>query len=154
MPEDIYKIARGKAEGVQEAALESFRSFGRSLGNSIANTLSLFDGIVVLGGGITAAWDLFAPLMFEEIDRQYVDLWGNPSPRLSYKVYNLEDEAAYEEFAGGKEKELVVPGSGRKVLYDAYPRTGVGLVPGWGPAKPLPLAPMPLHCSNWMKPDT
>jgi len=125
MPEEIYNIARGKAEGAQDAALESFRSFGRSLGNSIANTLSLFDGIVVLGGGITAAWDLFAPFMFEEIDRPYLDLWGNPSPRLSYKVYNLEDEGLMKKFAGGTEKELVVPGSGRKVLYDGYPRTGV-----------------------------
>jgi len=129
MPKEIYEIAKGRApgEGVQEAARESFNSFGRSLGNSIANTLSLFDGIVVLGGGITAAWDLFAPVMFEEIHRHYVDFKGVSNPRLSYEVFNLEDASLFPEFAGGKGKELVVPGSGRKVIYDAFPRTGVGL---------------------------
>ena len=127
MPRDIYDIARGSAEGLKEAAMESFIQFGRSLGNSIANTLSLFDGIVVLGGGVTAAWDLFAPVMFEEIDRHYSDHKGVSSPRLSYRVYNLENQSLFGEFAGGRGKELVVPGSGRKVTYDAFPRTGVGL---------------------------
>lgn len=127
MPRDIYNIAKGAAEGVKEAAIESFNQFGRSLGSSIANTLSLIDGIVVLGGGITAAWDLFSPGMFKEIDRQYVDFKGIWSPRLSYPVYNLENQSLFGEFAGGIGKELVVPGSGRKVIYDGYPRTGVAL---------------------------
>jgi glucokinase len=127
MPGDIYRIAQGHAEGSRDAALESFREYGRSLGGSVANTLSLFDGIVVLGGGITAAWDLFAPAMFEEINRSYVDFRGAANPRLSYQVYNLEDETVFSDFAGGNVKEVVIPGSGRKVLYDANPRTGVGL---------------------------
>ncbi|MCP4312764.1 MAG: ROK family protein [Bacteroidetes bacterium] len=127
MPGDIYKIAKGDREGNPEAARESFRAFGRSLGGSIANTLSLFDGIVVLGGGITAAWDLFSPAMFEEINRPYVDFHGVPSPRLSYRVYNFEDPGSLKECAGLKGKELEIPGSGRKVTYDADPRTGVGL---------------------------
>jgi len=127
MPGDIYKIAKGSQEGNREAALESFREYGRSLGGSIANTLSLFDGIVVLGGGITAAWDLFAPVMFEEINRTYQDFRGVANPRLSYQVYNLEDETVFSDFAGRKGKEVVIPGSGRTILYDADPRTGVGL---------------------------
>jgi len=127
MPGDIYKIAKGSMKGNPEAAMESFRSYGRSLGGSIANTLSLFDGIVVLGGGITAGWDLFAPEMFEEINRTYVDYRGVSSPRLSYKVYNLEEPTQFSKFTGGKGKELKIPGSGRTVKYDADPRTGVGL---------------------------
>ncbi len=127
MPREVYEIARGEKEGVKEAALQSFISLGRSLGNSIANTLSLFDGIVVLGGGLTAAWDLFASVMFEEINRNYEDFRGIPFPRLSYQVYNLEDQSQLREFAGGEGKELIVPGSNRKVIYDGFPRTGVGL---------------------------
>lgn len=127
MPSDIYHIARGEANGVKEAALESFHRFGRSLGNSIANTLSLFDGIVVLGGGITASWDLFSPPMFQEIGRSYSDFKGLKFPRLSYKVYDLENQDQFGEFAGSWAKELIVPGTGRKVSYDAFPRTGVGL---------------------------
>jgi len=127
MPRDIYEIAKTGGEGVKDAALESFRTYGLSLGNSIANTMSLFDGIVVLGGGVTAAWDLFAPAMFKEIGRNYMDFKGNSNSRLSYRVYNLEDETLFSEFAGKKAKELIIPGSGRRVMYDAFPRTGVGL---------------------------
>jgi glucokinase len=127
MPGDIYRIASGDLEGDRNAALESFRAYGKSLGGSIANTLSLFDGIVVLGGGITAAWDLFSTAMFEEINRSYLDIHGVPVPRLSYRVYNLEDPEALLEFTRIKPKEIEIPGSGRKVVYDADPRTGVGL---------------------------
>ena len=126
MPKDVYDIAKGHSKGAKEAAAASFSQYGRSLGNSIANTLSLFDGIVVLGGGITAAWDLFAPVMFEEIGRQYEDFQGQRSKRLSYRVYNLEDQSLFKEFAKGQVKELEVPGSQRKLHYDALPRTGVG----------------------------
>lgn len=127
MPVDIYKIAKGTRKGNREAALESFRAYGRSLGGSIANTLSLFDGIVVLGGGITAGWDLFAPAVFQEIDRSYMDYAGATSPRLSYKVYNLEEPTLFNEFTEEKGKRLIIPGSGRSLHYDADPSTGVGL---------------------------
>lgn len=127
MPKDIYEIAIGDAEGDSIAAQESFREMGKSLGNSIANVLSIFDGIVVLGGGLTAAWDLFSPVMFEEINRPYSDFKGTLSPRLSYKVYNLEDQSVFSEFATGKVKELSVPGSERRVLYDELQRTGLAL---------------------------
>ena len=126
MPGDIYEIAKGSRKGNREAALESFRAYGRSLGGSVANTLSLFDGIVVLGGGITAGWDLFAPAMFGEINRSYVDYRGVSSPRLSYKVYNLEEPNLFSEFTEWTGKDLKIPGSGRTVQYDADPRTGVG----------------------------
>jgi glucokinase len=126
MPGDIYEIAMGTKEGNRNAAVMAFREFGRGLGNSIANTLALIDGIVVLGGGITAAWDLFVSDMFSEINRNYTDPEGNAFPRLSYRVYNLEDDSLFPEFAEGKIREIKVPGSGRKVVYDELQRTGVG----------------------------
>jgi glucokinase len=127
MPKDIYDIARGDHRGVQEAAVESFRHFGIGLGNAIANIVSLVDGIVVLGGGLTAAWDLFAPSMFSELNRTYKNFRGTASPRLSFKVYNLEDSSVFKEFAAGKIAEITVPGNGRKILYDDMPRTGIGV---------------------------
>ncbi len=127
MPREIYDIARGHMGGNRDAAADSFREFGRGLGNSVANTLALIDGIVVLGGGITAAWELFAPAMFEEINRNYLDPEGIPAPRLSYRVFNLEDDSLFGEFSRGKINEVVVPGSGRRVVYDELPRTGIGL---------------------------
>ncbi len=127
MPGDIYQIAMGKKEGDRGAAMETFSVFGTSLGGSIANTLSLFDGIVVLGGGVSAAWDLFSPSMFKEISRFYVNFRGEAMSRLSYQVFNLEDDKELKEFSSIKSTKIQVPGSGRTVEYDALPRTGVGL---------------------------
>jgi glucokinase len=127
MPKDIYDIAMGKGKGDRSAAIESFRQFGFGLGNAVANIVSLVDGIVVLGGGLTAAWDLFSPFMFCELDRQYRNFRGVLSPRLSFKVYNLEDDLVFREFALGKITEITVPVSGRRIKYDDMPRTGVGV---------------------------
>lgn len=127
MPKEIYEIAHGKRAGNREAAVEAFREFGEGMGYSIANTLSLIDGIVVLGGGITSAWDLFAPHMFEAINRPYRDPAGHPLSRLSYRVYNLEEESVFTEFAQGQIREIEIPGSQRKVVYDDLPRTGIGI---------------------------
>ncbi|MFO7934899.1 MAG: ROK family protein [Bacteroidales bacterium] len=126
MPGEIHDIATGKKEGNAEAAREAFIQFGKGLGNSIANTMALIDGIVVLGGGITAGWDLFAPAMFDEINSGYEDFRGNKLPRLSYRVYNLEDERTFSEFVRGRIREITVPRSSRKISYDDLPRTGVG----------------------------
>lgn len=127
MPRDIYEIAKGEKGGNREAAIVSFTTYGKSLGNSIANAMSLIDALVVVGGGITAGWDLFAPAMFAEMNREYTDFRGNKSSRLSYKVFNLEDEKEFARFAEGEVKEITVPLSGRKMQYDALARNGVGL---------------------------
>ena len=127
MPVDIYKIATGKKAGNQAAAIESFKHFGEALGSSISNISTLIDGIVVLGGGITAAWELFAPAMFEEINRNYENFEGIKSSRLSVKVYNLENENVTKEFALGRIKELNVPRSNRIIKYDDIARIGIGV---------------------------
>jgi len=127
MPVDIANIALGKWDGNREAAVESFIQFGEGLGSSIANILTLIDGIVVIGGGITASWHLFAPAMFREINRKYMSFQGDTFNRLPFKVYNLEDQSVLSEFALGNIKELNVPYSTRKVTYDDIQRVGIGI---------------------------
>ena len=126
MPKNIYNIAKGFKDGSQTAALESFRQFGEALGSSLANILTLIDGIVVIGGGITSAWDLFSPAMFKELNRNYESFNGIKSSRLPFKVYNLEDKTFFNEFAVGRVKKLSVADSKRTVSYDDIPRIGIG----------------------------
>jgi len=127
MPKDIFDIAKGTANGNQAAALKAFEVFGESLGNSIANMITLIDGIFVLGGGLAASWELFAPSMFAEINRQYMDTAGNQYSRVSVKVYNLEDESTFGEFSKGHIQSLTIPSSDRIVEYDNIARVGIGL---------------------------
>jgi len=126
MPVDISGIANGKKEGNQEAAVEAYRVYGENLGSSIADILTFVDGIVVLGGGIVAAWDLFSPAMFRELGRNIYNFKGQVSNRLSYKVYNLEDPSVIDEFAKGNGVNLEIPGTDETVAYDSLARVGVG----------------------------
>lgn len=127
MPKDIYEIAMGLAQGNREAAIRSFQVFGEALGNSVANMITLIDGIVVIGGGLATAWDLFAPAMFKEINRKYFSPSNEELARLSVKVYNLEDTNTFEEFATGTIRSISLPTGKRIVKYDELQRAGVGL---------------------------
>jgi glucokinase len=125
MPRDIYDIATGNREGDRAAATESFRKFGEGLGNAVAGLLTLIDGIVVIGGGIVSAWDLFAPAMFEEIERNYETFDGRVYPRLPFRVFNLENEKDFEEFAKGQVRTIRIPGSEKTMDIDSIPRVGI-----------------------------
>lgn len=127
MPKDIFEIAKGTAHGNQAAALKAFAVFGEGLGNSIANMITLIDGVVVIGGGLAASWELFAPAMFAEINRQYADTAGNLYARVSVKVYDLEDDSTFGEFSKGHIQSLTIPASNRIVQYDNIARVGIGL---------------------------
>lgn len=127
MPEDIYNIAHGKKDGNVEAAYEAFRMYGENLGTSIADIVTFIDGIVVIGGGIVASWDLFSQAMFKELSRGVANFKGEMSPRLSYGVYNLEDETILDEFAKGEAKTLELPGTNQSIEYDSMARVGVGI---------------------------
>lgn len=126
MPVDISGIANGKKTGCREAAVEAYRQYGENLGSSIADILTFVDGIVVLGGGIVAAWDLFSPAMFRELGRNIYNFRGQVSNRLSYKVYNLEDPDIIDEFARGNGVNLPITGTDDTVAFDSLARVGVG----------------------------
>ncbi len=127
MPKDIAQIADGNLPGNRLSAIEAYRQFGEALGSSIANIITLIDGIVVLGGGITAAWDLFAPFMFSEINRKYYHFTGYETNRLSFSVFNLEDKSVFKEFAMGDIQSIRIPGTKKYMKFDKLPRTGVGI---------------------------
>lgn len=127
MPKDISQIAKGFREGNTQAAVHAFSEYGKGLGNSISNILTLIDGIVVLGGGLSASWDLFAPSMFDEINGKFENFKGEKANRLSVKVYNLEDPAVFKQFVQGETKRLTIPGTDKIIEYDSQQRTGIAL---------------------------
>lgn len=127
MPKDIYEIAKGKKEGDVRAANSAFAHYGKALGSSIVNILSLIDGIVVIGGGLSASWDLFSPAMFMEINRQTENFKNEKMNRLSCQVFNLEDSGDFDRFTVGELKTIQIPGTDKIFQYDALQRTGIAL---------------------------
>jgi glucokinase len=126
-PKTIYEIAEGRAPGHRDAAREAFRRMGEVAGDAIAQAITLFDGLVVVGGGIAAAHSQFLPALVDEMNGTYTWPNGERIARLGIRAFNLEDPAQLATFLKGETKEVTVPGSTRTVKFDALQRTGVGI---------------------------
>ena len=126
-PKEIFEIAEGRAPGDRPAAHETFRRVGEIAGDAIAQATTLFDGLVVIGGGIAGAHTQFLPALVDEMNGTYTAPDGEPFRRLVPRAFNLENPAELAVFLKGEPKTVTVPGSGRQVRYDAMARIGVGI---------------------------
>jgi len=126
-PKDIFAIAEGSAQGDRAAAREAFRLLGEVTGDAIAEAVTLLDGLVVIGGGISGAHRQFLPAVVAEMNGSFHAPDGQIFSRLVARAFNLEDAGELAEFLKGEPKELTVPGSGRTVRFDAMLRVGVGI---------------------------
>ena len=125
MPKDVFDIATGAREGNRQAALDAYRVTGRALGDTIANLLTLIDGIVVIGGGITGAKELYMPAVMEELGSDYHPSNTEKLPRLVQRIFNLDEEADRNSFYADYSKELPIPGTDKTIAYDPMPRLAV-----------------------------
>ncbi|MBI9069339.1 MAG: ROK family protein [Salinivirgaceae bacterium] len=117
MPVDIYKIAKGEKHGNREAAKIAFEHFGRGLGDAVANLITLFDGIVVIGGGITGAQEFYMPALFAELQNKFEN-----TNRLVQQVFNYSDVDSKIEFLKSDAKTISIPYSKKTAEYDSKPR--------------------------------
>ena len=126
-PKDIYDIAEGKKEGDAEAAKKAFAEMGEVAGDAMATAVTITDGLIVIGGGITAARKYIMPALFESLRSKIHYLSGVELNRVQMKVYDLDNEAEFAEFARGEQRKLKVYGSDEEVNYDPQKRIGVAI---------------------------
>lgn len=126
-PKVICDIAEGRAEGDKAAAIEAFRRMGEVAGDAISEALTLFDGLVVIGGGIAGAHEVFLPAIVDEMNSTYPAPNGERFRRLIPQVFNLEEPVQLDVFLKGETKELTVPGTSRTIRFDGLQRIGVGI---------------------------
>jgi glucokinase len=126
-PKEIFNFANGSGPGDRQAALRAFEELGEAVGDAMANAITLIDGLVVIGGGLSAAASLFLPRLVDELNGGIENLAGQVISRLELKAFDLEDDASMDAFLEGEAKYISVPGTDRKVPYDPLKRIGVGL---------------------------
>jgi glucokinase len=126
-PKEIFEIGMGRAPGNQAAAREAFRQAGEVLGDVIGQTLTLVDGLVVIGGGLSGSWPLFLPALMAELNGAYTDFDGNKFPRLASASFNLEDPVQLETFLRSDGREITIPNCNERVKYDPLRRVGIGI---------------------------
>ncbi len=124
---EIENVALGKTDGNAEAAKRAFEIFGEVAGDAIATALTLVDGLVVIGGGISKGAGLFMPSLMRELSGSMIHVFGDKVPRLLVRPYDLSDVSQLAEFVEGERRTLDVPKYGGTVEHDALKRTGIGI---------------------------
>ena len=80
---------------------------------------------IVIGGGITAARKYIMPSLLKELRGKMHTITGEELNRVQMKVYDLDNEEEFKEFAKGDQRALKVYGTDRYVAYDPQKRIGV-----------------------------
>ena len=127
-PYDIYKIAMGQHPGNKEAALASWNELATALAEVLANAISLIDGIIVIGGGLSGAWPIFMPKLIEKMNEPFAGLTdGHAFSRMETEAYNLMDAQDMIRFTEKTGRMIKVPFSNQEVWYNPTKRVGVGV---------------------------
>ena len=127
-PYDIYKIAMGELTGDREAALKSWNEMATALADVLANAISLIDGIIVIGGGLSGAWPVFMPTLIKKMNEPFAGLGdGHPFSRMETEAFNLMEPKDMIRFTEKTGKLVKVPFSDQQVWYDPSKRVGVGI---------------------------
>lgn len=126
-PKDIYEIATNQREGNKDAAVESFSRLGHALGDALAAALTLIDGIVVIGGGLSGASDYILPAMFEELNHKFGTYSGDSFNRLQMKVLHLDEKNQLEELLKDDFEKVRVYGTDESVDYMQTKKTAIAV---------------------------
>ncbi|MCC7317164.1 MAG: ROK family protein [Bacteroidales bacterium] len=128
-PFGIYEIAMGRKDGNKKAALLAWDELAKVLADAIANTLTLIDGLVVIGGGLAGAWPVFMEPLLKYLNGQFVDLQGNSLDRMEIKAFNLQNQSDLISLTEKTGHMVKVPKTAREVWlwYDPIKKTGIGI---------------------------
>lgn len=126
-PKEIYEVAEGLHEGDADAAKGAFRQLGEVLGDTIATTISIIDGLVVIGGGLAGAYKYIKPAMLSTLRAKMHRLSGEPVEKLASKVYDLDDPEELKLFVRGERESIRIHNSELEVTYDPQKRIGISL---------------------------
>jgi glucokinase len=126
-PKDIFEIAMDRRAGDRNAAIRAFEAYARDAADAIANAITLIDGLVVIGGGLSGAFPVFLPKLVEEMNTPFETMSGQPLDRMEVVAYNLEDPAGLGRFLASATVDIPVPFSGKTVRFDPNKKVGVGI---------------------------
>ena len=126
-PKEIFEIGIGHKKGNKEAAIKAFEAFAFNAADALANAITLIDGLVVIGGGLSGAFPLFLPKMVEEMNHPFETISGHALERMEIRAYNIEDRNQLAAFLKPVLHEIQVPFSPCKVQYDPNKKMGIGI---------------------------
>ena len=124
---DLFAYGEALGGALPEAARKAFAEMGEIAGDAMATAVTLIDGLIVIGGGITGARKWIMPSLLKELRSKMHTIAGDELNRVQMKVYDLDSEEEFKEFAKGDQRTLKVYGTDRYVAYDPQKRIGVAI---------------------------
>ncbi len=126
-PKEIQEIVSGTRQGNREAAVKAWEEMAVVAGDTLANAITLVDGLVVIGGGLAGAYEVFLQKLVDEMNANFTSLNGHPVPRLEISALNLENPEELALFVENKSVEIRVPFTEKTVIYNPTRYIGVGV---------------------------
>lgn len=126
-PFEIYEIAMKRRPGNHDAAIKAWEELATALADAIANAVTLVDGLVVIGGGLSGAWPVFMPKLISLLNAPFTGLNGSTFPRMEIGAYNLQNENDLVKFSTKTGSMIKVPFSEKEIWYDPHKKTGIGI---------------------------
>lgn len=126
-PKEIQDIVLGIAKGNREAAMKAWEEMAIVAGDTLANAITLIDGIIVIGGGLSGAYEIFLQTLVDEMNASFHSISGHALPRLEISALNLENPVELAKFLENQSREIKVPFSNRVVNYNPSRYIGVGV---------------------------
>lgn len=126
-PFEIYKIAKGLRKGNKKAAIKAWEYFGKVLGEAASNAVTLTDSIIVIGGGLSGASDIFMPMVMETMNRKFEKADGSSMQRLETFAYGLNNPQCLSDFLKNESTEIKVPFSNETINYSPIKKVGIGI---------------------------
>jgi glucokinase len=126
-PKEIQEIAAGTREGNKEAALKAWEEMAVVAGDTLANAITLIDGLIVIGGGLAGAYEVFLQKLVDEMNASFRSIDGHELPRLEITALNLENPQELALFLENKSVEIRVPLTNKTVIYNPTRFVGVGV---------------------------
>ena len=79
-------------------------------GDALASAITLIDGLIVIGGGLSGASKYILPVLLKEMNAQTGMMDGARFGRLQKEVYDLDDEKSFAGFCPGRGCRGASPG--------------------------------------------
>jgi glucokinase len=117
-PKEIANIAKDPTHKYVNEAFKSYQIFGTEIGMMLANSLTLLDSPVVLGGGMSNAKDLLAKPIVEALNKKFSTISGKSVGRMEIEAINYEDPIERDKFLSTIPQMIKVPNSDRMIEYN------------------------------------
>jgi glucokinase len=129
-PRELFSLRTGPDVRAREAATHAFTQYYDALAEVVLTCIALFDGIVVLGGGIAGSAAAFLPEMERKLNTESALRDGRRIHRLESTVYNLSDPDRLQAWLQPRRETLRIPRSESTVLFSPEKRSGLALATG------------------------